>query len=72
MTNNCKDCFWYTSGMLISTCCHVNSVIVPEWYKYYEGKDCPNFENRDEKFNDIKKYLVEMIPEDYGKITNKD
>ena len=73
MNGKCEKCFYYSrNNVLLPHCCHFNSSIVPGWDKYYEDKDCPEFVDKERKYNEIKdffeknidKFIQEEIKED--------
>ena len=52
MNGKCKKCFYYSGdNVLLPHCFHLNSTIVPGWNKYYEDKDCPEFVDKECKYN---------------------
>ena len=73
MNGKCEKCFYYSgNNVLLPHCFHINSAMVPGWEKYYEGKYCPEFVDKEFKYNEIKdffeknidKFIQEEIKED--------
>ena len=62
MNEKCEKCFYYSgNNVLLPHCCHLNSAIVPGWDKYYEDKDCPEFVDKERKYNEIKDFFEKNI-----------
>lgn len=62
MSGKCEKCLYYSGNdVLRPHCFHLNSAIVPGWDKLYEDKDCPEFVDRECKYNEIKDFLEANI-----------
>ena len=62
MNGKCEKCFYYSgNNVLLPHCCHLNSAIVPGWDNLYEDKDCPEFEDKERKYNEIKDFFEKNI-----------
>ena len=57
MTNNCKDCFWYAFNTLLLRCYYKDNLEYNHWFNVYEGRDCPKYENKVEKYNEMLNYM---------------
>lgn len=77
MNGKCEKCFYYSgNNVLLPHCFHLNSAIVPGWNHYYEDKECPEFVDKEFKYNEIKdffeknidKFIQEEIKEDKPQI----
>ena len=65
MNGKCEKCFHYSgNNMLLPHCRHFNSAIAPGWEKCYEGKDCPEFVDKESYSNKLKE-IVEAQMEDF-------
>lgn len=62
MNGKCEKCFYYSgNNVLLPHCFHLNSAIVPGWNHYYEDKECPEFVDKEFKYNEIKDFLKKNI-----------
>ena len=62
MNEKCKKCFYYSGdNVLLPHCFHLNSAIVPGWNQYYEDKECPEFVDKEEKYNKLKEFFEAHI-----------
>ena len=62
MNEKCEKCFYYSgNNVLLPHCRHFNSAIAPGWEKCYEGKDCPEFVDKECKYNEIKDFFEKNI-----------
>lgn len=62
MNGKCEKCFYYSGdNVLLPHCFHLNSAIVPGWNHYYEDKECPEFVDKEEKYNKLKEFFEANI-----------
>lgn len=62
MNGKCEKCFYYSgNNVLLPHCRHLNSAIVPGWDNLYEDKDCPEFVDKERKYNEIKDFFEKNI-----------
>ena len=61
MNNKCKDCFYYTHNLKTSECRHSHSIYFPHWDELHGDEDCPEFVDRKEKYDEIKKDIEKFI-----------
>jgi hypothetical protein len=65
MNGKCEKCFYYSgNNVLLPHCHHFNSAIAPGWEKCYEGKDCPEFVDKESYSNKLKE-IIEAHMEDF-------
>lgn len=62
MNGKCEKCFYYSgNNVLIPHCFHLNSNIIPGWDKLYGDKDCPEFVDKERKYNELKDFFEKNI-----------
>ena len=62
MNGKCEKCLYYSgNNVLLPHCFHFNSAIVPGWDNLYEDKDCPEFVDKERKYNKIKDFFEKNI-----------